>query len=432
MQGTHLLDFTVFSPVFWRGELVGYAVTRADISDIGGMDPGGGFATTEIYQEGLRLGPVLVENQREPVSDIQDIMRRNSRNGELLVGDLNAMISACRLGELRLRAVLDRVGIEALEEIRDHIFEQSELFDRATVAAIPDGTYRAEGCLDDDGVEFDRPVWIRLAATVAGDSLTVDLEGTNGPVAGPINCGVAQAVSSVRVAYRLLFGSDKQPDGGSFRNLEVRVPESCFLNAREPAACTGYASSSVLLMDLLIRAFADIAPERVCAGQFGDALTHVVGRDPRTGATFNIGEAHAGGWGAAPDADGADGVIDLTNGSFRNTPVEVIESKYPVQVISYGYRPESGGRGLHRGGCGILRRYAFEVDVEFYTWLDRIKTPAWGLFGGEPGEGSEAWIVGIDGERRRVMKVNRLKIRAGEELVIATGGGGGYGEEPHV
>jgi N-methylhydantoinase B len=427
IQGTHLVDLTVFTPVFWEGALVGYTVARADVTDVGGADPGGGFATTEIYQEGLRMGPVLVEAEGEPVADILDIMRRNSRNGELLVGDVNAMVTACRIGEQRLRAVLDRVGVEQLRAIRDELFRQSERLDRDAVAAIPDGVYRARGCLDDDGVVRGEPVWIDVAVSVEGDRMSVDFTGTSGPVLGPLNTGVAQTISSVRVAYRLLFGGDRSPDGGSFRNLQVSVPEESFLNAREPVACMNYASSSVLLMDLIMRAFADVVPDRVAAGQFGDAISQIVGTDPLTGGHFNLSEAHAGGWGADTAGDGADGLIDLTNGSFRNTPVEVVESRYPVQVLEYAFRRGSGGAGRNRGGDGIVRRYRFDIDLDFYIWLDRIATPAWGLFGGQPGAGSEAWVEGAS-RRVQLTKANRFRIMAGEELVIATGGGGGYGD----
>jgi len=183
----------------------------------------------------------------------------------------------------------------------------------------------------------------------------------------------------------------------------------------------------VLLMDLIMRAFADVVPDRVAAGQFGDAISQIVGTDPLTGGHFNLSEAHAGGWGADTAGDGADGLIDLTNGSFRNTPVEVVESRYPVQVLEYAFRRGSGGAGRNRGGDGIVRRYRFDIDLDFYIWLDRIATPAWGLFGGQPGAGSEAWVEGAS-RRVQLTKANRFRIMAGEELVIATGGGGGYGD----
>ena len=427
IQGTHLEDGTVFSPIFWRETLVGFAATRAHWEDVGSMDPGGGFCSTEIYQEGLRLGPVRIISAGEPNRDVLDILHRNSRSGDAIVGDVYAMVAACRTGERRLQAVLDRFGLETLDAVRDELFRQSEELDRRAVAAIPNGKYSAEGYLDNDGIELDRPVRVRVAITVAEDEMLVDLTGTSEAAAGSINCGVAQTVSSVRVAYVLLFGGDRPPDGGSFRNLKVLVPEGSFLHAEEPHACECYAASSVLLMDLIVRAFAPVLPDFVCAGQFGDALTMLTGINPRTQKPFILSEAHAGGWGASADQDGADGVIDLTNGRLRNVPIEVLETKFPIRVIEYGYRRDSAGRGRFRGGTGIIRRYALGVDADIYYWLDRIVTPAWGLFGGDSGKMSEARVRGSVGDLNP-MKANRLAAKAGDEFIIMTGGGGGYGD----
>ena len=427
IQGTHLEDATVFSPIFWDDDLVGYAATRAHWEDVGSVDPGGGFATTEIYQDGLRLGPVRLFIAGQPNDDVLDIVRRNSRVGDAVVGDAFAMIAACQTGETRLHAILERFGRNTLEAVRDEQFRQSERLDRHTVAAIPDGTFTAEGFLDNDGVELDRPVRIRVSVEVEGDEVHVDLTGTSEATVGPLNCGVAQAISCVRVALFMLMGAKRSPDGGSFRNVRVSVPPGSFLHAVEPHACECYASSAVLLMDLVIRALAPVLPERVCAGQFGDALTMITGTDPRTGKPFIFQEAHAGGWGAAHDHDGADGVIDLTNGRLRNFPIEVLEGRYPIRVLEYGYRRDSAGRGRTRGGCGVVRHYLLDADAEIYYWLDRTLTPAWGLFGGGDPRISEARVLGSVGDVQ-IRKANRLQVKAGDELVVLTGGGGGYGD----
>jgi N-methylhydantoinase B len=427
IQGTHLEDATVFAPIFWNDELVGYTATRAHWEDVGSADPGGGFATTEIYQDGLRLGPVRIIERGEPNHDVLDIIRRNSRVGDAVVGDAFAMVAACQTGETRLHSIIERFGLDTLEAVRDEQFRQSEELDRESIRAIPDGVYTAEGFLDNDGVELDKPVRIRVSVTVDGDEVHVDLSGTSDATVGPVNSGVAQTISSVRVALFMLTGSDRSPDGGSFRNLTVTVPPGSFLNASEPHACEGYAWSSVLLMDLVIRALAPALPARVCAGQFGDALMMITGTDPRTGKPFIFQEANAGGWGAASDHDGADGVIDLTNGSLRNFPIEVVETKYPLRVLEYGYRRDSAGRGRYRGGCGIVRHYLLEADAAVYYWLDRTVTPAWGLFGGDAAATSDAKVKGSVGELQ-LRKANRQLAKAGDEVVILTSGGGGYGD----
>lgn len=427
IQGTHLQDFTTFAPAFVDDELIGYTVARAHMVDLASVEPGGGMATTTIYHEGLRLGPVRAFTADGPVSDILDVLQRNSREGNALVGDVHAMASACQTGVERLTAIVERWGTDVLECVRDELFAYSDAASRAFISALPDGEYRSVGYLDDDGVDLSEPVRIEVTVTVDGDRLDIDLAGSNPIVRGAINCGVAQTISAVRVAVRLLLGGDRPPDGGTFRTLTVRVPEGCFLNAHEPAACGNYAASAALLMDLVMRAFADVLPDRVCAGQFGDAISELVGIDPVTGRQFMLGEAHAGGWGAGAGYDGADGTIDLTNGGFKNFSVELLEARYPVRVLEYGLREGSGGAGRHRGGSGIVRTYRMETDgIALYLWLDRVKTPAWGLAGGGPGAPASARLRTRDGERT-IQKAEGLVLAAGDELTIYTGGGGGFG-----
>jgi N-methylhydantoinase B len=428
IQGTHLPDFTTFAPVFAGDELVGHAVARAHMVDLAGLEPGGGMATTTIYHEGLRLGPVRIYADDAPVEDIFDVLQRNSREGDALVGDVHAMAAACRTGVQRLTTIVERWGVDVLDRARDEIFAHSDAASRAVISAVPDGVYRSSGFLDDDGVDAGRPVRIAVAITVDADTLDVDLEGSNPTVRGAINCGVAQTVSAVRVAVRLLLGGDRPPDGGTFRTLRVRVPEGCFLNASEPAACGNYAASAALLMDLVMRAFADVLPDRVCAGQFGDAISEFIGEDPRSNRRFMLGEAHAGGWGAGVGYDGADGTIDLTNGGFKNFSVELLEARHPIQIVEYGYRRGSAGAGAQRGGSGIVRTYRMQADdIALYLWLDRVATPAWGLAGGEPGASSYARLSTKDAGERLLHKAEGLVLDAGDEVTIYTSGGGGYG-----
>lgn len=426
IQGTHMQDFTAFAPAFFAGELIGYAVARAHMIDFGSSEPGGGMAATSIYDEGLRLGPVRLYRDGQPVDDIFDVLHRNSRNGDELVGDMHAMVTAVMVGAQRLRDIAERWGIPVLERVRDEIFAYSDAATRAAIAAIPDGRYESEGCLDDDGVEVGVPVWIRVAAVVRGDELSIDLTGSSPMVRGAINCGLSQTISSIRVAVRLLLGGDRPPDGGSFRAISVAVPDGCFLRARAPAACGNYAASAVLLMDLVMRAFADAIPERVCAGQFGDTISELIWVDEDSGRIQDLGEAHAGGWGAGADYTGADGVIDLTNGNFKNFSIELLEARYPLRVLEYGFRRGSEGQGQHRGGRGIVRSYRILEPALLYLWIDRVTTPPWGLAGGGDGQPAVARLRTADGERT-LLKCEGMHLDAGDELTILTAGGGGFG-----
>lgn len=428
IQGTHLNDVTMFAPVYLKGERMGYVAARADVTDVGGRDPGGGTQTTEVYQEGLRLGPVKIADRSGPIHDIVDTIRRNSRSKDLIVGDINAMIASCRTGQKRMREIIERFGIATVDLCKEEIFRQSALADRQCVEAIPDGTYSGQGYLDNDGIDLDRPIPIGIAIRVEADRMIVDLTGSPDCATGPINCGRAQTVAAIRVAYKMLFAPERSFDGGCFRNLEILTRPGSLHHALEPAACSWYYTSFGLLIDLFISAFAAVLPGRVTAAQFGDSMiTYFAGVDPKDRSkSFMCVEAHAGGWGASQDADGADGVINVLNGSFRNTPVEALEANYPVTVTEYAIRRGSGGEGKHRGGCGVVRRYRFDAPTQLYLWLDRSITPAWGLLGGGPGQPPRAELSGSI-NRNDLLKANGLWLEAGDRLAIFTGGGGGFG-----
>ncbi len=425
LQGAHMQDCTSFAPIFYGDELIGYAVARAHMVDLGSNEPGGGMASTSIFQEGLRLGPVRIFDQDGPCEDMFDVLRHNTRSVDELIGDVLAMAAAVRAGTSRLHGIVDRWGVEVFDAACQAIFQYSEDETRTAIRAIPDGTYVASGALDDDGIDEGVPVEIRVAVSVSGDEINVDLAGTSPHVRGAINCGVAQTTSSVRVALRLLLGGTRPPDGGSFRPVSVDVPRGCFLHAEEPVACGNYAASAVLLMDLVMLALSEAVPDRACAGQYGDTISEFVWTDP-SGTPKMLGEAHAGGWGAGDGYPGADAVIDLTNGRFRNFSVELLEARYPVVIEKYGYREGSGGAGRFQGGRGIIRRYRLTAPALFYLWMDRVHTPPWGLRGGRPGLTGFAQLRTAAGTVD-VLKCEGRPLEAGDQVTIYTAGGGGYG-----
>ena len=283
MTGTHLNDATIFGPIYWQDRLVGFSATRAHWLDVGGKDPGGPMDSREIYQEGMRWAPTRIYDRGEPREDIIDLLRRNGRFGYSLVGDMNAQVAACRTGEARFQAILDRFGYDTYLEARREIYRQSEELERQTVDAIPDGTYSAEGFLDDDGLGHG-PIPVKLRIDLEGDRMTIDLEGSAEQMEGPVNCGFAQTVSACRVAFKLLINPERPVDGGTFKTLEVNAPPGSIFTAQEPAACQWYFSSLGLLIDLVVTALAPVLPGSVAAAHFGDSMVAFLsGRDPRRG-----------------------------------------------------------------------------------------------------------------------------------------------------
>jgi N-methylhydantoinase B len=428
VSGTHLNDVTVFAPIFYEDELVGFATSRAHWLEIGAKDPSTPVDATEIYQEGLRLGPTRVVHAGEVVAPILDILALNSRLPKSTLGDLNAQIAVARTGERRLKALLDRFGKSTVLEAREAIFSQSEARSRESVDAIPDGRYTAEGYLDNDGLS-DEPLLVRVTVEVAGDEMTVDLTESTDVARGPINCGEAQAISACRVAYKILVNPLDPVTGGTFRPLHVRVRRGSLMGAEEPAPCGWYFSSLGLVMDLVAKALADAIPDRVTAANYGDSENMLLmGPADRRGERFIDWQCHVGGWGGWSTADGESGLINHVNGSLRNFPIEAVESNVPVRILEYRLRQDSGGAGRHRGGCGIVRTYLVEEDgVRANIWFERSKTPGWGLFGGH--DGTPPRVVRNPGtpEELDALKASQLPLERGDSLSCATGGGGGYG-----
>jgi N-methylhydantoinase B len=429
MTGTHLNDATIFGPIFWRERLIGFSATRAHWLDVGAKDPGGPMDSHEIYQEGVRWAPTRIYDRGEPREDVIDLLRRNGRFGYSMIGDMNAQVAACRTGEARFQALLDRFGYETYLQAREEIFRQSEELEREAVAALPDGSYAAEGSLDDDGLG-NGPVPVKLRVDVEGDAMTIDLEGSSPATRGPVNCGFAQTVSACRVAFKLLIHPERPVDGGTFHTLEVKAPPRSMFAAEEPAACQWYFTPLGLLIDLIVKALALALPDDVAGAHYGDSMVaYLAGTDPRRdNQPFLYVAPHPGGWGAFEGGDGEDGLINNVNGAFKDFPIEVFENKYPALIRTYGFRPDTGGPGRYRGGCGIYRTHELEAPTRLYLWFERSVTPAWGLFGGRDAVGPDCIVNPGRDDERHMLKVNALPLETGDIIELQTGGGGGFGD----
>ena len=429
LTGTHLNDMTVFGPIFHAGELAGFAACRAHWLDVGAKDPGGAMDSTDIWQDGIRLPPLKVVEGGRQREDVTQMLGLNSRFSYPAMGDLGAQIACVRTGQSRLEAIIDRFGLDTLAAAREEIFAQTERFERAAIARIPDGVYTAEGAIDDDGIG-DRPCHVRVRVVVEGEAMTIDLTGSDDMQRGPVNCGEAQAISACRVAYKLLVNPDNPPDGGAFRALDVAVRPGSLLAAEAPAPCQWYFTPLGLLIDLVVKALAEVMPEQAAGASYGDSMVIALsGMDPRNGNPWLLYEPTVGGWGAWDGSDGSDGLINNVNGSLKDMAIEVLETKYPVRLEHYGFRTDSGGSGRWRGGTGVVRRYVLDADeAELSLWFERSVTPAWGLLGGADATPPDVIVNPGGPDERHYLKCSRVRVTRGDVVQTMTGGGGGYGD----
>ncbi len=428
LVGTHLNDVTVFSPIFYQDKLVGFTANRAHWLDLGSKDPGYPMDATEIYQEGIRIGPTKLMDQGVLRKDVADLICKNSRFYRNAYGDMNAQIAACKTGEKRFVDIIDRFGMQTVQNSIHDIFLQSELMERAAVKEMPEGVFYGEGYLDNDG-RSDDPVKIQMKMSIKDGEMEIDLTGSSPQVRGSTNCGLAQTISACRVAYKSLIHPEAPVTGGSFKPLKVIAPPRSIFSAEEPASCSWYFTALGVLIDLVVKSLQEVAPDLVAGAHYGDSMVvYFAGVNPRTKQGFLSVEATVGGWGGFAADDGQDALINCVNGDFKNLPVEVFESNYPVKVCRYEIRPDSAGPGKNRGGNGAIREYEVMIeDAALYSWFERSKTPAWGVCGGQSAQGPAVIVNTPNQEQTTMLKTNNYPLSKGSIVTCLTGGGGGYG-----
>jgi N-methylhydantoinase B len=431
--GTHLPDLTCVMPVFAgigrqpkKSKPIFYVANRAHHSDIGGAQPASMGLSEEIYQEGLRIPPVLLVHNGKRQRDVAAMALANVRTPAEREGDLTAQIAACRLGEQRLQELTRKYGIRKTDFYLAALQRYSARLMQHALGEIPDGTYRAEDFLDDDGFS-SKPVRLRVAIHIRGSHATVDFTGSSPQCRGSVNAVMAITTSAVFYAFRCLLGEDVPACAGLLRPIEISAPEGSVLNARPPAAvAAGNVETSQRIVDVLFRALARAIPHRIPAASSGTMNNLSFGGiDPRTGTPFAYYETIAGGMGARPTADGLSGIHTHMTNSL-NTPVEALEAHFPVRVRRTSIRRGSGGLGRFRGGDGIVREIEFLTDVRCSILSDRRRIPPYGLAGGEPGKPGKNGLTS-GGKKRSLPSKAVVSIPTGSILTIETPGGGGWG-----
>jgi len=427
--GTHLPDLTLVSPLYGADGPVFYLANRAHHSDVGGMSPGSMPLGTEIFQEGLRLPPVRFLKGGEPDADLMRLVLANVRTPAERAGDLMAQVAANRVGERRLAALIGRHGAETVSAYAGHLVDYAARLMSDLIGSIPDGAYRFEDALDDDGVS-DRPVRIRVCVTVRGERADIDFTGTDGQVAGPVNAVEAITRSAVLYVFRCLLPAGAPANDGCYEPLTIVAPEGSVVNARPPASVAGgNVETAQRIGDVMFGALAWAMPGRIPAASSGTMNNLTLGgRMPDTGAPFAYYETIAGGMGGRPTRDGLSGVHTHMTNSL-NTPVEAMERALPLLVSRYTLRRGSGGRGRRRGGDGILREYRLLAPADATLLADRRRIPPWGLAGGGPGRPGCGTLTRAGGAVESLPGKFERRLEPGDTLTIETPGGGGWGEE---
>src|SRR5208337_4330693 len=449
--GTHLPDITLVMPVCLRQTKSGgrgrppyttpdfYVASRAHHADVGGTYPGSMGPCREIYQEGFRIPPVKIMRGGKLVADVLALLLNNVRTPEEREGDLGAQIAACQTGAQRLREICDRYGIARAKRAAAELLVYSEEMMRAFLRTIPPGRYQAEDFLDNDGVE-DKPVRIavtievkpakrspvetRLAASPSASKkkppaqVTIDFTGSDPQVQGAINAVEAITYSACFYVFRCLLREDVPATSGLMRSIRVIAPLGTVVNAKPPAAVAGgNVETSQRIVDVLLKALAQAIPERIPAAAAGTMNNLTIGGidsrgdDTGAGQPFAYYETIAGGMGARPTKDGVSGVHTHMTNSL-NTPAEALENAYPVRLRQYSLRANSGGRGLHTGGDGIVREIEVLTDAQVTLLADRRSRGPYGLAGGNDGASGRTLIIRRDGSEEEIPGKTSVRLRS--------------------
>jgi N-methylhydantoinase B len=428
--GTHLPDVTLVAPAHdARGRLLGFVADRAHHADIGGMSPGSMPLAREIHQEGFRMPPVRLVRRGVLERDILTLFLANTRVPEERRGDLDAQRAALAIGARRVRDLASTFGAARLHRGMAALQRYTARLIATTLRTLPPGRYTAVDVLDDDGLDA-RDVPIRVAITIRDGRALVDFTGTAPQVQGSLNANYAITLSAVFYVFTALAQDPIPANEGLLERIRVVAPSGTVVNAEFPAAVAGgNVETSQRIVDVLLRALAKAAPERIPAASAGSMNNVAVGGfDDVRGRAFSYYETLAGGAGGGPSGSGASAVhTHMTN--TLNTPIEALESYYPLRVERYAIRRRSGGGGRNPGGDGIVRELRFLTDADLTLLTERRRRGPYGLAGGATGSAGRNFLAHAGRWRALPGKVN-VRVRRGDVLRIETPGGGGWGSRP--
>ena len=429
--GTHLPDITVVATVLdGRGHRLGYVAARAHHSDVGGMSPGSMPIATEIFQEGLRIPPVLLVRDGSRVQDVWRLVLANVRTPEEREGDIEAQLGALHAGAHRLLEISSRVGPARLLAAQHRLLEYGDLLLREGIRRIPDGVWDADDVLEGDGVTDDA-ISIRARLTIDGDRIHIDFSGTDSQAEGGVNAVAAVTISACRYVVRCviedLLETSLPAGGGAMSALEVELPVGSVVSAERPAAvAAGNVETSQRITDVLLQAFAGPLPGRMPAMSQGTMNNIAMGgKNERTGQPFTYYETIGGGMGGSPDRAGLSGVHTHMSNTL-NTPIEALEHAYPIRVHRYSIVSGSGGAGKHPGGDGLRRDLELLSPANITILTERRTTRPSGLAGGGPGSPGMNQIE-HSGKIHPLPAKATFSAPAGAVVSIVSPGGGGWG-----
>jgi len=418
----HAPDFCAISPAFHQGVLIGFGVSLAHKSDIGGLVPGSsGAAAREIYHDGILLPPVRFND------DIQAVIGNNSRVAEVVLGDLRAQVGCTRIGGDKLAALCDEYGRDVVVAVMSNLIELTSKRVRLELGSWRDGESTFEGFLDSDGADKDKPIRVVVKAIKRGDRLTLDFTGTSPQTIGPVNLVACTTRAAALLAVLTSCDPTIPVNSGLSDVIDFVLPEGTLVNPRHPATVNLYFPSAHLIYNVVLSALASLNPQRAVAPSgLGCGAVTIGFRKARSGKPAVMYELLNTSLGGTSAHDGAAVVMPM-NHFTPGAPVEIFESEYPLRIRAFELLQDSAGPGQYRGGLGYAREFELLEDSTLTVRSSNHRFKSEGLMGG--GSGRPARVV-LNPNRPDAVELGVLETRslkAGDVIRFEQAGGAGYG-----
>ena len=432
ISGTHLNDVTVIRPIFLHAGAktvhLGYAASKAHHTDVGGSVPGSMSATApELFAEGLIIAPIRLMIDDRVNEEVVALIRGNSRTPEARSGDLKAQVAGNVTGERRVLELVARYGRATFEAAIERILDESERRMRAVLRGFGERDVSVEDVLEPpDPGEL---LHLRARVRTHDGTIDVDFAGTSPQVPFPVNAVLGVTLSGIHYVIRAATDPTIPMNEGCFRPVTVSVPEGTLLNPRRPAPVGGgNVETAQRICDVMLRAFARLAPQKMPALSNGTMSNVMTGGETADGTPWAFYETIGGGMGARPDADGIDGIhTHMTN--TLNTPIEAMERYFPIRMTRYEFAPNTSGDGTYRGGCGLVRSFQLlEGSARASLLAERHRVAPSGAQDGRDGSPGRHSLRASNGEERVIGAKTTIDLRPGDEIIVQTPGGGGYGD----
>jgi N-methylhydantoinase B len=424
----HVSDMAFVSPVFHAGEIIAFAGSIAHKADIGGTVPGSTSANaTEMFQEGLLLPPLKIWNSGQELPDIERLILANSRQPELVRGDMRAQIAITRMGVSRMMQLCDRFGAQTLKDAFAAILSGAASQLRKEIEQLPKGSFYAEGFFDSDGFDIETPVKLAVTISIENGKAIFDFSQSGPQTKGPIN--LRPPMVEACVFYSLLgsLGPTLQFNDGMLDVLEFKYAPRTVTNSQAPASVSNYQMTNLKLVDVILEALAHFNPQRATANAGSSSalgIAWVKGRPGQSNLQYEImGSAYGGGMGH----DGTSGTAThLSN--LHITPIEILETEYPCRITRFELIADTGGAGEWRGGLSYQREYELLEDAMVTRRFDRTRFPPNGINGAKNGSRSRFVMNVGSSKEEEIRNSGRFQMKAGERFMLQSAGGGGFGD----